>query len=81
MKRVPSQKPNTILFVRARSAREPNPDWWVSWGDGTYNCDANLVLSELRKLSDELVRREYDPESIRFTAKKDLGAKLRKELL
>lgn len=70
MNRPPRAKPRTIQFNRAKTASDPTPDWWVNWGEGADKGTANLVLSELSKLGNELIRRGYDPLSIRFSVSK-----------
>lgn len=57
-----------------RRRDELKPDWWVAWHPPADKGTSNLVLDTISKLGDELVRRGYDPLSIKFECAKEIGA-------
>lgn len=67
--RPPSVVPGKIRFAWAKT-RDDRPDWFATWAQPAGKCDCNLILTELPKLANELVRRGYDPSSIRFECAK-----------
>jgi len=64
-------KPGNIVFRYAWDRKNDlSPDWWVNWEAPADKGTSNLILTELSKLSEELVKRGYDPLSIRFSCSK-----------
>ena len=69
VRRPPKMVPGKIRFAWAKT-RDDGPDWFATWALPAEKGDCNLILTELPKLANELVRRGYDPSSIRFECAK-----------
>lgn len=66
------RKPKQIegrILVKWASTRDEGCDLFVSWGNGCHKADANLAISEVNKLAQELGKRGYDISTIRFEAR------------
>ena len=67
----PKQKAGKIECRWAWQRTEDlKPDWWVAWQAPADKGTSNLVLDTISKLGNELVKRGYDPLSIKFECAK-----------
>lgn len=64
-RRPPKQIEGKVRFAWAK-ARGESPDWHTSWHQPADKATSRLVLDTLSKLGEELARRGYARESIRF---------------